>query len=380
MAAYKWTDLSPRHTLTLGVLMNTRGLMELVILNVALSVGAIGAPIFSMMVIMTLFTTMMTTPLVKLLYSKEERRTEFSDPLPTQAGPQVLVSVARPERVPGLMKIAAMLLGKTTTGRMLALHVDRAEDHEHRVEQQDLLKVAEAAAKDLAPDFPVANTLQTVSLISDQIPDEIIDLAAKRNVSWIVMGWHKPIFDHSVLGGTVARVMKESHAGVAVFVDKGLSSIRRVLVPYLGDQQDTGVLVAAELLSQHPGVEVTILHLVSAERRKAAPLGVSSMIDTHSPRATQAGNVHFQVVESASPIDKVAEESHRYDLIVLGLSPAWQWGERGGGGAAGGWLTAKQESVAQQSMCSLLIVRASPKLTSSGVGVETAREISTQTH
>jgi K+:H+ antiporter len=56
-----------REATALGVLMNTRGLMELVILNIGLDVGAISPPLFTMMVLMALVTTFMTTPLVKAL-------------------------------------------------------------------------------------------------------------------------------------------------------------------------------------------------------------------------------------------------------------------------------------------------------------------------
>ncbi|MBJ7309596.1 cation:proton antiporter [Rugamonas sp. CCM 8940] len=50
-----------------GVLMNTRGLMELVILNVGLEIGAISPTLFTMMVIMALATTLMTSPLLRRL-------------------------------------------------------------------------------------------------------------------------------------------------------------------------------------------------------------------------------------------------------------------------------------------------------------------------
>ena len=52
----------------LGVLMNTRGLMELVALNIGLDVGVISPAVYSMMVIMALVTTIMTGPLLSLLY------------------------------------------------------------------------------------------------------------------------------------------------------------------------------------------------------------------------------------------------------------------------------------------------------------------------
>ena len=56
-----------RHSAALGILMNTRGLMELVILNVGLDLKVISPTLFSMMVMMALVTTVMTTPLLKLI-------------------------------------------------------------------------------------------------------------------------------------------------------------------------------------------------------------------------------------------------------------------------------------------------------------------------
>jgi Kef-type K+ transport system membrane component KefB len=56
-----------RNALRLGALMNTRGLMELVILNIGLDIGVISPALFSMMVVMALVTTFMTTPLLELI-------------------------------------------------------------------------------------------------------------------------------------------------------------------------------------------------------------------------------------------------------------------------------------------------------------------------
>jgi Kef-type K+ transport system membrane component KefB len=51
----------------LGALLNTRGLVELVVLNIAYSVGAFTPTLFTMMVVMALVTTMLTTPILSLL-------------------------------------------------------------------------------------------------------------------------------------------------------------------------------------------------------------------------------------------------------------------------------------------------------------------------
>jgi Kef-type K+ transport system membrane component KefB len=65
------TGIPLREAASLGTLMNTRGLMELVILNIGLDIGVISPALFSMMVIMALFTTFMTTPVLRLICPKE---------------------------------------------------------------------------------------------------------------------------------------------------------------------------------------------------------------------------------------------------------------------------------------------------------------------
>lgn len=58
----------PREALAIGVLMNARGLMELIILNIGLERGIITPALFSMMVVMAIMTTLMATPAFNLFY------------------------------------------------------------------------------------------------------------------------------------------------------------------------------------------------------------------------------------------------------------------------------------------------------------------------
>ncbi len=62
-----------RQAATVGALMNTRGLMELIILNVGLDLGVITPTLFAMMVLMAIATTFMTTPLVDWLNPRATR-------------------------------------------------------------------------------------------------------------------------------------------------------------------------------------------------------------------------------------------------------------------------------------------------------------------
>lgn len=65
--AARWSGQGWRESFGLGVLLNTRGLVELVVLNIAYNAGAFSPALFTMLVLMALVTTMCTTPLLNLL-------------------------------------------------------------------------------------------------------------------------------------------------------------------------------------------------------------------------------------------------------------------------------------------------------------------------
>jgi len=67
------TGLNWREASMLGVLMNTRGLMELIVLNVGMDLGVITPTIFTMLVVMALATTVATTPVVAWLSASQAR-------------------------------------------------------------------------------------------------------------------------------------------------------------------------------------------------------------------------------------------------------------------------------------------------------------------
>jgi Kef-type K+ transport system membrane component KefB len=66
-AAARWTGQSWRDSLALGALLNTRGLVELIVLNIGYNVGVFSPTLFTMLVVMALVTTMCTTPFLNLL-------------------------------------------------------------------------------------------------------------------------------------------------------------------------------------------------------------------------------------------------------------------------------------------------------------------------
>lgn len=69
----KITGFNIRDSLALGCLLNTRGLVELIFLNIGLDLGLLSPPLFSMMVITALVTTVITTPMLKVVLPEEYR-------------------------------------------------------------------------------------------------------------------------------------------------------------------------------------------------------------------------------------------------------------------------------------------------------------------
>lgn len=77
--AARWTGMSWHDSLKLGLLMNTRGLIELIVLNIGYDLGILSPRVFSMMVLMALTTTFMTGPLLSLLDAWKRREAVITE-------------------------------------------------------------------------------------------------------------------------------------------------------------------------------------------------------------------------------------------------------------------------------------------------------------
>src|SRR5439155_6086985 len=113
--ASRLTGLGLRDSAALGVLMNTRGLMELIVLNIGLSLGVISPTLFAMLVIMAVVTTFVTTPILHLITRGQQIEPEapaaellptgpIAVPEPRRAG--ILVPLANPEGIGPLLNLA----------------------------------------------------------------------------------------------------------------------------------------------------------------------------------------------------------------------------------------------------------------------------------
>jgi K+:H+ antiporter len=80
MLAARWAGMSWSDSISIGVLMNTRGLMELVVLNIGYDLGILSGRIFAIMVLMALVTTCMTGPLLSIIEFATRKEIEKEQP------------------------------------------------------------------------------------------------------------------------------------------------------------------------------------------------------------------------------------------------------------------------------------------------------------
>lgn len=104
-----------RRAATIGTLMNTRGLTELVILNVGLSFGILDEQLFTMLVVMAIVTTVMAEPILRRLYPDSMVAADVADAERAAVGaasaPRVLVSVGDPAHAIRMVDLAVDLIG-----------------------------------------------------------------------------------------------------------------------------------------------------------------------------------------------------------------------------------------------------------------------------
>ena len=125
MLAAKFCGMPWREAGTIGILMNTRGLMELVILTIGREMGVISPVVFAMMVLMALLTTAMTTPVLHLIYPRRLFDAQYpgykgfgTAPPPGRKtrqrdGYSILIPVADPRSGGPLLRVAELLLGRS---------------------------------------------------------------------------------------------------------------------------------------------------------------------------------------------------------------------------------------------------------------------------
>lgn len=232
ISGQSWYD-----ALALGALMNTRGLMELIVLNIGFDLGILSPEVFAMMVLMALATTFMTGPILNTLAWVQKK---FHTPL--HAGEQkeqhtfrLLISFGQPRAGVRLLQMAQQLC---ILGEIHALHFTPNAD----------ISMSEAEIFEKEGFEPILNLadkydlkVQTHYKASNNVPQEITQHANRGAYDLMLIGSSRPLFSSDETGGMVQTFFESIDCSVGVLIDKGFTQIKKVLLVY-HDERDTFLL------------------------------------------------------------------------------------------------------------------------------------------
>jgi Kef-type K+ transport system membrane component KefB len=318
--AGRLTGLRWREASAIGVLMNTRGLMELIVLNIGLDIGVISPTVFTMLVIMALVTTFATTPILAWVYPDHElARDRLVAPgpvLPGQPDPYtVMMCVSDRNPGTGLLLVTSALLGhRREATRVLALHLRRPIDRPS-VEQRRASGSSEASALAglLASSSQLMLEVEPLEFVSTDVGKDICRTAEAVHARVILVNAHKPLLLEGDFGGIVGHVTSHSSSSVGVFVDRGLKKVDKILVCVLGDADDAAVSQLVRVLVTTPSVSVTLLR-ADSERARA-----SQTEDPTSPEVPRAPIRTMFAHPSLIGEVTLQEAAHGYDLVIVSV-------------------------------------------------------------
>ncbi|MCS6968041.1 MAG: cation:proton antiporter [Cytophagales bacterium] len=218
-----------RDSFIIGTLMNTRGLMELVVLNIGYELGILSPPVFAMMVLMAIVTTMMAGPMLVLI----EKLTARPQPVSLQkrgkaAQYQVLISFGVPEMGRKLLHLVAQMSAPPYHNlSVTALHIT-PNAQVSPIDAEIFEQEGFAPVKDLAEQLRLP--LQCIYRTSDDLVKEVKETAEEGNFDLLLVGGARSLFTADKIGGVVQRFLQEIHTEIGILIDRGIDKIKNLLV------------------------------------------------------------------------------------------------------------------------------------------------------
>ncbi|CAL4897706.1 unnamed protein product [Urochloa decumbens] len=292
-----------REAVTLGFLMNTKGLVELVVLNIGRERKVLNDEAFAIMVLMALFTTFITTPIVMAVYKPArpsapyKRRTVGGGGDDAAGELRVLACFHSSRNIPTLLNLveASRGTGHRRGLTIYAMHLVELS------ERSSAITMVQRARRNGVPFFnssggggggdsgqaPLVVAFEAFQQLSavrvramtaisdlDTIHRDVVDSAAGKRAAIIVMPYHKELQHDGTfqsLGSPYhainKRVLREAPCSVAILVDRGLGGAAQVAAPnvsfsvavlFFGGPDDREALAYATRMAEHPGVAVTL--------------------------------------------------------------------------------------------------------------------------
>jgi hypothetical protein len=253
--AAKFVGQSWKESLSIGALMNTRGLMELIVLNIGYDLGVLSPEVFAMMVIMALVTTFMTGPALDAInYFFPDKQESVQASGPGQLF-KILISFGPAIKGKKLLRLADQLTHKVhQEADITAFHLTPSSDinpKEAKEYERESFRLVKHEAESLGI------KIKTVYRASNEINKEITREAKRGKYDLLLVGSSHSVFSEDVVGGKVKNFLDEASCHVGVLVDRDFEVADRILVT-LQDNNDLFLISFAERFIQNNNAKITI--------------------------------------------------------------------------------------------------------------------------
>ncbi|TMK69555.1 MAG: hypothetical protein E6G50_12030 [Actinobacteria bacterium] len=319
MFSAKYGGFSWRDSSAIGALMNTRGLTELIVLNIGLDLGVISTTLFTMLVVRELSAP----PEEELREALRTTEKELQMPVPERS---ILVGPQDPKNLDALLALA-LPLAQSIPPRELVLAEAVIPTRFVTGALYDQREVSEANAqlnrrrKELL-DKGVA--VRAVAFASSSPGNDYVRLASEEEIDLIMLDGSRPIIGEAIPRGPIGHVLHHAPCDVAVLVDRtgvpDLDAKHPIYVPFGGAEHDWAALELGAWIA-------SALH---------APLRLIGAASTNGPSdpsrtLAQVGLVVQQLAEiEVEPVivdtanGGVVEATHDAGVLVVGLSERWR--------------------------------------------------------
>jgi Kef-type K+ transport system membrane component KefB len=277
-----------RDSLTIGALMNTRGLMELVVLNIGYELGVLSPQIFTMMVIMALVTTFMTGPALDIInyVFKSKDLILPTDVVSTKF--KILIPFGNNEKGKSLLRLAnSFVKNQKENTNITLLHLSLSDEmHAYNLDEYEKDVFAPIVRESKA----LNQKITTVFKATVDIETDIADIASRGEYDLVLVGLGKSIFEGSLLGkvlGFTTRIINpdrlldkftgkeglfenspfddrtrliisKSKNPLGILIEKNLKKVEEVFIPILSTD-DTFLIDYAQKLMNNNDTKVTVI-------------------------------------------------------------------------------------------------------------------------
>jgi Kef-type K+ transport system membrane component KefB len=344
MLAARITGFGWKPAAVIGTLMNTRGLTELIVLNLALEKGVISEALFAMLVIMALVTTFMAGPLLKLLDPKneygapveeelEQARRVSSAEFPELPVPEKSILLApQTEAATAQLRGLAEPLAESDPPRELIVarlvQPPRRADLSGGLQQQNKLLTQATnevtfARLDLMDKGIAA---RGVAFVSPNPGRDLARLAKSEEVDLLLMDGRRPLLGGGVPRGDVGVVLAEAECDVAVLVAATDQAVvpgpeHGILVPFGGAEHDWAALELGAWLASRTGAP---LRMLGAAAEGDEPSRVTRLLGDASLLVQQYAGISAEPVVAPPGREGIVEAASSAGLLVIGLSDRWK--------------------------------------------------------